>query len=57
VLGIAGILAALDALAGGDAGDEVFAAIGDEWDVEDRTLHNSTGSASGTSGWIASSGR
>ncbi len=37
VLGVAGILAALQALADGDAGDEVFDAIGDEWDVEERT--------------------
>jgi ATPase subunit of ABC transporter with duplicated ATPase domains len=37
VLGVAGILAGLEALAGGDARDEVFDAIGDEWDVEERT--------------------
>ncbi len=37
VLGIAPVLAALDALAAGDAAEEVFAAIGDEWDIEERT--------------------
>ncbi|MDT5007386.1 MAG: hypothetical protein QOJ24_4562 [Mycobacterium sp.] len=37
VLGVAGILAGLEALAGGDARDEVFATIGDDWDVEERT--------------------
>ena len=37
VLGVAPVLEALNALAGGDAGDEVFAAIGDEWDIEERT--------------------
>ena len=37
VLGVAPVLEALDALAGGDAGDEVFAAIGDDWDIEERT--------------------
>ncbi|MCV7223482.1 ABC-F family ATP-binding cassette domain-containing protein [Mycolicibacterium elephantis] len=37
VLGVAPVIAALNALADGDAGDEVFAAIGDDWDVEERT--------------------
>ncbi len=37
VLGVAPVLEALNALADGDAGDEVFAAIGDDWDVEERT--------------------
>ena len=37
VLGVAPVLDALDALAAGDAGDAVFAAIGDEWDIEERT--------------------
>jgi ATPase subunit of ABC transporter with duplicated ATPase domains len=37
VLGVAQVLDALKALAEGDAGDEVFAAIGDDWDVEERT--------------------
>jgi ATPase subunit of ABC transporter with duplicated ATPase domains len=37
VLGVAPVLDALDALAGGDARDEVFTAIGDDWDVEERT--------------------
>jgi ATPase subunit of ABC transporter with duplicated ATPase domains len=36
VLGIAPVIAALNALAGGDAGDAVFTAIGDDWDVEER---------------------
>ena len=31
------VLEALNALAAGDAGEEVFAAIGDDWDVEERT--------------------
>jgi ATPase subunit of ABC transporter with duplicated ATPase domains len=60
VLGVARVLDALEALAGGDAGDKVFAAIGDDWDVEDRTrgqldrlglghidLHRRLGSLSG----------
>ncbi|AFM18643.1 ATPase component of ABC transporters with duplicated ATPase domain [Mycolicibacterium chubuense NBB4] len=37
VLGVAEVIGALDALAAGDAGEEVFAAIGDDWDVEERT--------------------
>jgi ATPase subunit of ABC transporter with duplicated ATPase domains len=37
VLGVAQTLQALDALADGDAGEDVFAAIGDDWDVEERT--------------------
>jgi ATPase subunit of ABC transporter with duplicated ATPase domains len=37
VLGIAHVLDALNALIAGDAGDAVFAAIGDDWDVEERT--------------------
>ncbi len=37
VLGVARVLGALNALAAGDAGDAVFAAIGDEWDIEERT--------------------
>jgi ATPase subunit of ABC transporter with duplicated ATPase domains len=36
VLGVAPIIAALDALAAGDASETVFAAIGDDWDVEER---------------------
>ncbi|MDT5152141.1 MAG: hypothetical protein QOI01_3874 [Mycobacterium sp.] len=35
VLGVAPVIAALDALATGDASDAVFAAIGDDWDVEE----------------------
>jgi ATPase subunit of ABC transporter with duplicated ATPase domains len=38
VLGVAPVIDALNALAGGDAGDDVFAAIGDDWDVEERSL-------------------
>ena len=36
VLGVAPVIAALDALAAGDASDAVFATIGDGWDVEER---------------------
>jgi ATPase subunit of ABC transporter with duplicated ATPase domains len=37
VLGVASILDALEALDAGDAGESVFAAIGDDWDIEQRT--------------------
>ena len=37
VLGVAPVLDALSALAAGDSGDAVFAAIGDDWDLEERT--------------------
>jgi ATPase subunit of ABC transporter with duplicated ATPase domains len=37
VLGVASVVDALNALARGDAGDDVFAAIGDEWDIEERS--------------------
>lgn len=37
VLGIAHVIDALNALADGDAGDDVFAAIDDDWDVEERS--------------------
>ncbi|MCP9270851.1 ABC-F family ATP-binding cassette domain-containing protein [Mycolicibacterium arenosum] len=37
VLGIAPVVAALNALAAGDASDEVFTAIGEDWDVEERS--------------------
>jgi ATPase subunit of ABC transporter with duplicated ATPase domains len=36
VLGVAPVIAALAALADGDASEAVFAAIGDDWDVEER---------------------
>ena len=36
VLGVATVIDALDALADGDASEAVFAAIGDDWDVEER---------------------
>jgi ATPase subunit of ABC transporter with duplicated ATPase domains len=36
VLGVAPVIAALIALADGDASEAVFAAIGDDWDVEER---------------------
>jgi ATPase subunit of ABC transporter with duplicated ATPase domains len=36
VLGVAPVLAALDALDAGDARDEIFAAIGDDWDIGER---------------------
>lgn len=37
VLGVAAVLDALTALEGGNAGDDVFAAIDDDWDIEERT--------------------
>ncbi len=37
VLGVAPVLAALAALEGGDASEHVFAAIGDDWDAEERS--------------------
>jgi ATPase subunit of ABC transporter with duplicated ATPase domains len=37
VLGVAPVLDALAALNGGDAGEDVFTAIGDDWDIEERT--------------------
>ncbi|MGY4649224.1 ATPase subunit of ABC transporter with duplicated ATPase domains [Mycobacterium sp. URHB0021] len=37
VLGVAPVIEALNALNAGDAREQVFAAIGDEWDVEERT--------------------
>ncbi|MBX4389617.1 ABC transporter ATP-binding protein, partial [Mycobacterium tuberculosis] len=37
VLGVAPVLDALAALAAGDAGEEVFTAIGDDWDIEERS--------------------
>lgn len=36
VLGVAPVLAALDALDGGDARDEVFTTVGDDWDIAER---------------------
>jgi ATPase subunit of ABC transporter with duplicated ATPase domains len=36
VLGVAPVIAALDALAAGNASESVFSAIGDDWDVEER---------------------
>ncbi len=37
VLGVAQVIDALAALDAGDARDDVFATIGDEWDIEERT--------------------
>lgn len=37
VLGVAPVLDALAALAAGDASDEVFTVIGDDWDIEERS--------------------
>ncbi|QIV83429.1 ABC-F family ATP-binding cassette domain-containing protein [Mycolicibacterium frederiksbergense] len=37
VLGVAPVVAALDALAAGDASDAVFAAIGEDWDIQERS--------------------
>ncbi|GAA2036830.1 ABC-F family ATP-binding cassette domain-containing protein [Catenulispora yoronensis] len=36
VLGVAEVVAALDAIEGGDTDERHFAVIGDDWDVEDR---------------------
>jgi ATPase subunit of ABC transporter with duplicated ATPase domains len=60
VLGVKPVLDALQALAQGEHGDQVFAAIGDDWDAEERTrgqldrlglghidLHRRLGSLSG----------
>ena len=35
VLGVTPVIAALDALAAGDSSDDVFTAIGDDWDIEE----------------------
>ncbi|WP_019815339.1 ABC-F family ATP-binding cassette domain-containing protein [Saccharomonospora saliphila] len=37
VLGVAPVIAALDAIAAGDASEEHFTTIGDDWDIEERT--------------------
>jgi ATPase subunit of ABC transporter with duplicated ATPase domains len=37
VLGVAPVLDAIEALAAGDADEDVFTAIGDDWDIEERT--------------------
>jgi ATPase subunit of ABC transporter with duplicated ATPase domains len=37
VLGVTAVIDALNALSAGDASEEVFTAIGDDWDVEERT--------------------
>ncbi|KUI15144.1 ABC transporter [Mycobacterium lehmannii] len=37
LLGVAPVIAALDALADGNPGADVFTTIGDDWDVEERT--------------------
>jgi ATPase subunit of ABC transporter with duplicated ATPase domains len=37
VLGIAEVIRALDAVESGDVGEEHFTAIGDDWDIEERT--------------------
>ncbi len=37
VLGVAPVLDALKALDAGEAGEDVFSTIGDDWDIEDRT--------------------
>src|SRR3954465_7974975 len=37
VLGVAPVLAAIDAIESGDASEEHFAVVGSDWDVEDRT--------------------
>ncbi|MGW2842500.1 ABC-F family ATP-binding cassette domain-containing protein [Streptomyces sp. NPDC001493] len=37
VLGVAPVIRALDAIESGDTSEELFAAIGDDWDIEERT--------------------
>ncbi|MEV0381309.1 ABC-F family ATP-binding cassette domain-containing protein [Nonomuraea sp. NPDC050643] len=37
VLGIAPVISALDAIESGDAGEEHFTTIGNDWDIEERT--------------------
>ncbi|MDL4821439.1 ABC-F family ATP-binding cassette domain-containing protein [Actinomadura opuntiae] len=37
VLGVAPVIRALDAIESGDAAEEHFAVIGDDWDIEERT--------------------
>lgn len=37
VLGLTPVVAALDALAAGDVSDAVFTAIGDDWDIQERS--------------------
>lgn len=37
VLGVTPVITALEALAAGDAGEAVFAAIGDDWDIQERS--------------------
>ncbi|MGW5371793.1 ribosomal protection-like ABC-F family protein [Streptomyces sp. NPDC004009] len=37
VLGVAAVVRALDAVESGDVGEEHFATIGDDWDIEERT--------------------
>jgi ATPase subunit of ABC transporter with duplicated ATPase domains len=37
ILDIAAVLGALDALVTGDSSEQVFAAIGEDWDIEERT--------------------
>ncbi|WP_327173991.1 ATP-binding cassette domain-containing protein [Streptomyces sp. NBC_01335] len=37
VLGVAPVISALDAIESGDTSEELFAVIGDDWDIEERT--------------------
>ncbi|MFD6534490.1 ABC-F family ATP-binding cassette domain-containing protein [Streptomyces sp. NPDC060184] len=37
VLGVAPVIRALDAIESGDTSEELFAVIGDDWDIEERT--------------------
>lgn len=37
VLGVAAVIRALDAVESGDVSEEHFTAIGDDWDIEERT--------------------
>ena len=51
VLGVTPIIDALAALAAGNASEEVFAAIGDDWDIDERLRAQLDHSASATSRW------
>ena len=37
MLGVAAVIAALDAVESGDVAEEHFTVIGDDWDIEERT--------------------
>ncbi|GAA2422920.1 hypothetical protein GCM10010421_06330 [Streptomyces glaucus] len=56
-LGIAARRAALHAIEAGDAAEEHFETVGDDWDVEERALATLGELGLGTSGWTAPSAR